>query len=76
MSAAATQRRAGLAVPGQAGGRSVARDFRRCLPGCRLVRHPIFGLGAGLERVLLDASVVVRVAMLGGNGALTIPTFG
>jgi len=46
------------------------------LPECRFIRHPIFGLGADLERVLLDASVVVRVAVLGGNGALTIPTFG
>lgn len=60
-----SERRAGLAVPGQAGGRSVARNFRRCPPGCRLIPHQIFGLGADLECVLLGASVVVRVAVLG-----------
>lgn len=60
-----SKRRADLAVPGQADGRSVARNFRRRLPGCRLIRHQIFGLGADLERVLLGASVVVRVAVLG-----------
>ncbi len=71
-----SERRADLAVPDLAGGRSVARDFRRCLPGRPLIRHRIFGLGADLQRVLLGASVVVRVAVLGGNCALTIPTFG